>query len=167
MEEWKDIIGYEGYYQISSYGQVKNIKTNKILKGDLNNLGYRRVTLYSPIKKRFFIHRLVALHFCKGYNENLVVNHIDGDKLNNIASNLEWVTHSENDKHAYKLNLRKLHPCTFKHRILAFDKNTYQLVKIYENSIECSKDLKVSRVNIYNCCNGKQKTCCGFILEYE
>ena len=41
MEEWKDIEGYEGYYQISSYGNVRNIKTNKILVGDTNNIGYR------------------------------------------------------------------------------------------------------------------------------
>lgn len=52
MEIWKDIIGYEGYYQISNLGNVKNIQTNKILIGDTNNLGYGRVTLYTPIKKK-------------------------------------------------------------------------------------------------------------------
>ena len=60
MEKWKDIIGYEGYYQISNFGNVRNVQTNKILIGDTNNAGYKRVTLYKPIKKRFFIHRLVA-----------------------------------------------------------------------------------------------------------
>ena len=79
MEIWKDIKDYEGYYQISSNGQVKSLLTNKILIGDTNNLGYRRVTLYSPIKKRFFIHRLVALHFCEGYQDGLIVNHKDGN----------------------------------------------------------------------------------------
>lgn len=69
MEEWKDIKDYEGYYQISSYGQAKNIKTGQILKGDINNIGYKRVYLYVPVKKRFFIHRLVALHFCEGYQK--------------------------------------------------------------------------------------------------
>lgn len=118
-------------------------------------MGYRRVTLYAPIKKRFFIHRLVALHFCEGANDELVVNHIDGNKLNNAATNLEWVTHSQNDLHAYKLNLRQSHPCTFKHRILAYDKNTLELVKIYENTRICADDLQVARSNIYNCCNGK------------
>ena len=166
MEIWKDIQGYEGYYQISNIGQVKNIKTNKILIGDLNNIGYRRVTLYAPIKKRFFIHRLVALHFCENKDNKEVVNHIDGNKLNNNADNLEWVTHSENDKHAYKLNLRKTYPCQFKHKIEAYDKNGL-LVKVYKNVQECCDDLKVARSNVYNCCNGKQKTCKGYTLKYE
>ena len=53
MEEWKDIQNYEGYYQISSEGNVRNVKTGRILIGDKNNMGYRRVTLYTPIKKDF------------------------------------------------------------------------------------------------------------------
>lgn len=136
-EQWIDIKGYEGYYQISNFGNVKNTKTNKILMGDCNNLGYRRVILYAPVKKRFFVHRLVAMHFCEGYNEDLVVNHIDGNKLNNHSNNLEWVTRSENDLHAFKLNLRKPNPCQFKHSILAYDKSTMEFVKEYANIAEC------------------------------
>ena len=164
-EEWRSIQGYENYYEISSYGNVRNIKTGKCLIGDKNSIGYKRVTLYSPIKKRFFIHRLVALHFCDGYKEDLVVNHKDGNKLNNHADNLEWVTRSENDLHAFKNNLRKTYPCKFKHKIEAYDSNG-KLLKIYQNIQECQDDLKVSRSCIYNCCNGKQKTCKGYILKY-
>ena len=167
MEEWKDIKDYEGYYQISSYGQVKNIKTGQILKGDINSIGYKRVYLYVPVKKRFFIHRLVALHFCEGYQKDLVVNHKDGNKLNNVAKNLEWVTHSENDLHAYQLNLRKPHPCQFKHRIIAYDLCTKETIKIYDNVEDCCNDLKVARSNVYNCCNNKQKSCRGYGLKYE
>lgn len=54
MEIWKDIKGYEDFYEVSSYGNVRNKKTNIILKGDTNSVGYRRVTLYVPVKKRFF-----------------------------------------------------------------------------------------------------------------
>lgn len=167
MEIWKDIKDYEGYYQVSSYGQVKSLLTNKILVGDTNSLGYRRVTLYAPIKKRFFIHRLVALHFCKGYQENLIVNHKDGNKTNNKVENLEWVTRSENDLHAYKNNLRKSYPCQFKHKIIAYNLTTGEIVKIYNNADSCAKDLKVARTNIYNCCNKKQKSCRGFGLRYD
>lgn len=167
MEEWKDIQNYEGYYQISSEGNVRNVKTGRILIGDKNNMGYKRVTLYTPIKKRFFIHQLVAKHFCSGYKEGLVVNHIDGNKLNNKANNLEWVTRSQNDLHAFEHNLRKTYPCTFKHRIIAKDPITKEIKKIYENTQECCNDLKVARSNIYNCCNGKQKTCRGYELQYE
>ena len=167
MEIWKDIIGYEGYYQISSEGNVRNIKTRQILIGDTNNLGYRRVTLYSPIKKRFFVHRLVALHFCEGYSEELVVNHKDGNKQNNNYTNLEWVTRSENDLHAYEMNLRQPHPCTFKHRIISYDLKTGETIKIYENTQACCDDLNVKRPNVYACCNGKQKSCRGIGLKYE
>ena len=167
MEIWKDIKGYEGYYQISSNGNVRNIKTNYTLIGDINNTGYRRVTLYAPIKKRFFIHKLVASHFCDGFSENLVVNHKDGNKLNNNYQNLEWVTRSENDLHAYKLNLRQSHPCTFKHRIISYNLETGKIIKIYNNTQECCDDLKVKRSNVYNCCNGKQKSCRGIGLKYE
>ena len=167
MEIWKDIKDYEGYYQISSEGNVRNTKTQQILKGDTNNLGYRRVTLYTPIRKRFFIHRLVALHFCEGYSEELVVNHKDGNKQNNNYLNLEWVTRSENDLHAYNMNLRQPHPCNFKHRIISYNLKTNEIIKIYENTQECCDDLKVARANVYNCCNGKQKSCRGIGLKYE
>ena len=110
---------------------------------------------------------MVAYHFCEGYQDNLVVNHKDGNKQNNKADNLEWVTRSQNDLHAYKLNLRQPHPCQFKHRIIACDVNSGNIIKIYNNVQECCDDLKVARSNIYNCCNGKQKTCRGYKLKYE
>ena len=167
MEEWKDVNGYEGYYQVSSFGHVKNVKTGKILVGDTNNVGYKRVWLYTPVKKRFFIHRLVASHFCEGYQEGFVVNHKDGNKLNNSFENLEWVTHSENDLHAYKLNLRSPNPCQFKHKIVVYDLNTGTTIKVYENVEDCCKDLNVARANVYNCCNGKQHSCRGYGLRYK
>ncbi len=167
MEIWKDIRGYEGYYQISNCGSVKNLQTGKLLIGDKNSMGYKRVILYKPIKKRFFVHRLVAIHFCDGYKDNLVVNHIDGDKSNNKAENLEWITRSENDLHAFKLGLRKTYPCLFKYTVLCYDKNTMKFIKEYPNAQACSDDLHVQRANIYSCCNGKQKSCRGYILKYK
>ena len=166
MEIWKDIKDYEGYYQVSSEGKIKNVTTNKILIGDKNSAGYKRVWLYNPIKKRVFVHRIVAFAFCKGYKENKVVNHKDGNKDNNKAENLEWVTRSENDLHAYKHNLRKPNPCKFKRKIAAYDNETMELYKVYDNTEECCRDLNVSRTNIYNCCNGKQLTCKGYRLVY-
>lgn len=166
MEIWKDIEGYEGKYQVSSYGNVKNIKTNHILIGDNNSIGYRRVVLSSPIKKRFFVHYLVAKHFCEGYKDGLIINHKDGNKLNNHADNLEWVTRSENDKHAFSLGLRSIYPCTFKNKIITYDLQTGEIVKAYNNTQECCDDLHVQRPSVYNCCNGKQKSCKGFGLKY-
>jgi hypothetical protein len=76
--------------------------------GDTNNVGYYRVCLYKPKKKRYFRHRLVAEHFI--FNDDpdnrVFVNHIDGDKSHNCISNLEWVTQSENELHAFKHGLK-------------------------------------------------------------
>lgn len=166
MEIWKDIKNYEGYYQVSSEGHIRNVNTGHILKGDTNNLGYRRVWLYAPIAKRMFIHRLVAMAFCENWPEEKVVNHKDGDKQNNTASNLEWVTRSENDLHAFRLGLRSVHPRQFKHKIIAYNKDG-SIYKIYDNVQMCCDDLKVARSNIYSCCNGKQQTCRGYKLTYS
>ena len=105
METWKTILENENY-EVSNFGNVRNKHNKKLLTGDVNNIGYRRVILYYGKKQRFFVHRLVAFYFCEGYAEGLVVNHKDGCKLNNNADNLEWVTRSENDLHAVRLGLR-------------------------------------------------------------
>ncbi|MBE6156961.1 MAG: hypothetical protein E7161_04395 [Firmicutes bacterium] len=119
-EIWKDIKNYEGFYQISNYGRVKSVerirkgKTNqiylqkeRILKQHLNKkTGYYQVYLTkNSVPKLFLCHRLVAKAFIKNSNNKVFVNHIDGNKKNNIADNLEWCTHSENIQHAYNNNL--------------------------------------------------------------
>ena len=110
IEVWKDIVGYEGKYQVSNMGRVKSLVDNngkpreKILKQKINNYGYHRVGLYKGKKQKWYqVHRLVAMAFVDGYEEGLVVNHIDEDKTNNCAWNLEWVTttynNTYNDRH--------------------------------------------------------------------
>lgn len=134
IEIWKPIKNYENYYSISNLGNVKNNKTGKILCGDINNAGYRRITLYNPVRKRYFIHRLVAYHFCDGYSSELVVNHVDGNKLNNYYKNLEWVTRSENDLHAYRLRLR-IPYCGISGIVYyqSFDLSTGAVLKVFTN----------------------------------
>lgn len=66
-----------------------------------NGVSYLRVGLSTNSNKKFInIHRLVAIHFCEGFKEGLVVNHKDGNTLNNHYSNLEWVTQKQNNDHA-------------------------------------------------------------------
>lgn len=103
MEMWKDIEGFEGRYQISSWGRVRN-KDGMILKPYTNNKGYVKISLQEgrrAIKKR--IHRLVAQAFIPNPYNLPQVNHKDGNKQNNSYTNLEWVTNSENLRHAREM----------------------------------------------------------------
>jgi len=98
-----NISGYEEY-SVTEAGVVVNTRTNKILKPDLNSAGYQRVTMSANGKiKRMTVHRIVALTYLG--DSDLVVNHKDGNKLNNHYSNLEWVSQSENRKHAFRHKL--------------------------------------------------------------
>lgn len=121
MEAWQQIKGWSNY-EVSSYGRVRSkerIKYNrgnkticklkgKILKQRVGKDGYAYVTLYESgqINKRktYKVHRLVAEYFCKKEPE-LVVNHLNGNKLDNAHYNLEWCTQSENIRHSFRLGL--------------------------------------------------------------
>jgi hypothetical protein len=108
-EEWKEIIEYEGYF-VSSLGEImskRRDKNGKLLRGEVTKDGYARVTIMNISPNRFFIHRLVAESFIPNPENKPCVNHIDGNKLNNKISNLEWVTYSENTIHCIQNNLVK------------------------------------------------------------
>lgn len=106
-ELWKDVIDYEGLYQVSNLGRVKSLQTSnkKELIKSLHTAhsGYVCVTLNKKSKSETtYVHRLVAKAFHPNPDNKKVVNHIDSNKANNNASNLEWVTYSENLKHSFK-----------------------------------------------------------------
>lgn len=111
MEEWKDIEGYEGMYQVSNLGRVRSFKKyreGRILKSFPDPNGYLKVSLSKNNKlKNHRVHRLVAIHFIPNPQNKSQVNHIDGNKQNDNVNNLEWSTPSENGKHAYKIGLSK------------------------------------------------------------
>jgi hypothetical protein len=109
MEIWKDIEGYNGVYKVSNYGNVKSLAgiKERILKPYYDKDGYERVVFsYKTKRKNYSIHRLVASHFVSKNKHKNIVNHIDGVKTNNHASNLEWCTNHENILHAEKMGLR-------------------------------------------------------------
>jgi hypothetical protein len=111
MENWKDIDGFE-HYVVSNTGLVKHKRTNRISHGWLCHWGYKIVTLYQDGKKHgISMHNLVAKAFIGQVPHGFVVNHIDGNKLNNDIANLEIVTISENNKHAYRIGLKKPTKC--------------------------------------------------------
>lgn len=115
-EHWLPCPDFEAFYEVSDQGRVKRIapamgaRVGRILRAGLTTSGYRMVILSIPTgQKAGAVHRLVARAFHGepiGPASN--VNHIDGNKQNNFAVNLEWVTHSENSKHAYRLGLSEL-----------------------------------------------------------
>ncbi len=98
MEIWRDIDGYEGHYQVSSYGNVRSVKKEPyVLKGDYQSNGYKRVYLWKDGRKENrLVHRLVALSFLPNPNGYTDVNHIDEVKSNNNYENLQWCTHIYN-----------------------------------------------------------------------
>jgi len=112
MEIWKDVVGYEDYFQISNEGRLYSKRTQKILKQTISKTGYYTVSTRfggrTGVVKCFKMHRLVADAFIYNPLEKPVVNHIDGNKLNNNVGNLEWVTDSENSRHAHRTGLVKV-----------------------------------------------------------
>ncbi len=101
---WKPIIGFEGIYSVSEFGDVRRDKTGRILKQEITRTGYLRIDIGKKIRKQ--ISRLVIESFLGPRPEGMFCNHIDGDKTNNHISNLEYVTQSDNEKHAYRIGLR-------------------------------------------------------------
>jgi len=107
QKEWKNIEDFPNY-EISNYGEIRNKKTDKILKAWSTERGYPRVDLCKDgNKKPYRIHRLVTKYFVPNPQNKTYVNHKDGNKKNNRADNLEWCTAKENTTHAIKNGLLK------------------------------------------------------------
>jgi len=102
MGIWKDIKGFEGMYQASTCGHIRNSRTGHIMSPCLNRKGYPQTSLWKNKKGHSkTIHRHVAETFIPNPENKPQVNHIDGNKLNNNIDNLEWNTSNENIQHAY------------------------------------------------------------------
>lgn len=160
-ERWKNITGYEGYYQVSNLGRVRSLnmdvwngrvfykKAGRILKPIPigNYLGVQLCV--NKVHKKFYIHRLVAQSFIENPQSKKEVNHINGDRTNNEVTNLEWNTRKENEKHAHETGLKNLtgenNPmCKFSDETIKEIRTLYKTGK-YKQS-ELAKMFGVSRM---------------------
>lgn len=104
MIEWRSIAGWEGQYEVSNTGRVRNVLTGRLFHVNANSKGYVHVSLYRRKPERpktYKVHRLVAEAFLPNPDGLEQVNHKDLNKLNNAVANLEWVSHKDNQAHAY------------------------------------------------------------------
>lgn len=169
-EIWKDIPEYEGLYQVSNMGRIKSlprngtIKQERILKQTEDNNGYLVVGLHRNNKqKKMCVHWLVANAFIPKNIEYKVINHIDGNKHNNILNNLERCTQSHNVKEAFRIGLEV--PNNEK-KVLQFDRNN-NFIKEWKSASEAERKLKISQANISACCRGVRKTTGNYIWRFK
>lgn len=159
MEIWKDIKGYEGYYQVSNLGRVYSLKSNKLIRPHRNNKGYLKIHLYKKGDvKRCLVHRLVAEAYLSNPNNYPQVNHKDENKTNNCVSNLEFCDCKYNicygtghDRAAEKI--KKAVFCI-------------ELKKVFKSITEASEETGVCLQSISLCCHGKRKTAGGYIWVF-
>lgn len=159
MERWLEIEEAPRYL-ISSLGRIQNRMTGRFLKTGPNNSGYPNVTLTNYNGERIFrgVHVLVAEAFFNGEHRGLEPNHRDGVKSNNFVGNLEWMTHSENEKHAWRTGLKKPLPGT-PIRVVGTE-------VVYQSQHECARSLGLRQSDIANCLSGRQPTTHGYAFEY-
>lgn len=185
-EVWKDIAEYEGLYQVSNMGRIRTlervvqfgsqqriIKPN-IRKQKVKNGGYMFIQLAKNGKQKcFHVHRLVAYAFCDGYAAKLQVNHIDGNRRNNVCTNLEWCSRSENQKHAYRVLKRECYMNgkygSLSHRskpIIQLSLNG-EFIRNWDCAATVERELGISESNIRKCLYGKSKQSHGFRWVYN
>ena len=157
--EWVKIQDFPKY-EVNRHGQIRNAKTNRILKPK-NGHDYPTVTLYNhegaSDKK---IHRVVAETFHDNTDPSLDVNHKDGCKTNSSADNLEWCTRSENIKHAYNTGLKKPSGPHEIHKVRIVETG-----EIYESARECARIIGGSQAHISRCLTGERRTHMGYHFE--
>lgn len=164
-------------YEINNIGKVRNKKTKKILKPAISNKGYYLVSLSNKCKAHTYtVHKLVMEHFNRCSFNKEVINHIDGNKLNNNIDNLEYVTQKENVIKAWKNNLcENIRKSAFniKHsRSIKTSKPVIQydldgnILNKFVSVREAEEKTGIDNSLIIRVCKGKQKLTHNFIFRY-
>lgn len=162
VELWKDIEGFEGLYQVSNLGRIKSAFREGTKGGIIKQFiihNYPKVNLHKNGESHFiYTHRLVAKAFIPNPLNKPQINHINGNKCDNRAINLEWATSQENLQHAIDTGLRK-----FK-KVAQIKNGT--LIKTYLNCRRASIETGIPQPNIWYCLSGKHKTSGGYEWKY-
>lgn len=175
-ETWKDVEGFEGFYQISDKGRLRSVDrescgkkyTGKILsdKGERKTGYVVDVLSKGGTKKTIRRHRLVAAAFLGREDGKTEVNHIDGNKENNCVENLEWVTPNENKEHAWTTGITKKPPHTQETRAVLQIRDGVVLAEYMSLKI-AGEENGISAADICKCCSGKRKSAGGFGWKYK
>lgn len=167
-EVWKDVAGYEGKYKVSDQGRVLSLKSNLILKQRKTKNGYLQVHLRNKkISRTMYVHRLVGAAFCsnpKGLNE---INHLDENKENNIATNLQWCTHLENLMYGtrnIRVSIKKKNNVLVSFHVEQYTKDG-RFIKSYPSMAEASRQTGFLVGEISRATRGIYKTYKGFVWE--
>jgi archaeosine-15-forming tRNA-guanine transglycosylase len=174
VEIWKDIEGYENIYQVSNLGRIRRVNQSgyRIRKQKVNK-GYFLITLSKDaIQKTFLVHRLVGLAFVDNPKMKPEINHLDENKLNNRANNLQWVTSKENANWGTRnsriseyVRHNPVSVCKTK-RVNQICKDTKKIIATYESMGEVVRKFGYHQGNISECCSGKRREANGFLWSY-
>jgi hypothetical protein len=171
-ESWKSVVGYEGLYEVSSFGCVKSLKRKyageRMLKQRKASSGYLYVDLYkNGTRKSFRVHKLVANSFVENPLSLPQINHIDGNKQNNNVRNLEWCTARGNIVHAVKHGLKR---STRNHAAISKTVKMYTsdgaYINTYPSTREAERQTGILQQSISKCCLGKRRTAGGYTWRY-
>ena len=174
-EIWADIAGYEGKYQVSSFGSVRSLDYRntgraKIMEPQDNGHGYLYIGLRDGTKRRDYryVHRLVAETFIPNPLNLPTINHLDENKRNNVVANLAWCTIAENlsygSRHTKEIETqRRTHP---NRKAVAQYSLDGKLVRVYGSQREAERETGIPAPNISSCANGRLRTCGGFIFAF-
>ena len=154
MEIFKDIKGYPDY-QVSDQGRVWNAKTQRMLKPSIRPNGYFQVNMVAAngLRKKEYIHRLVALTFIENPDNKPQIDHIDRDRGNNTVNNLRWVSSSENQRNT-----------TQNHPINQYDQDGI-LIAEYQSIAAAVEAVNGTTSGMYSHLQGKAKTYKGFVFK--
>ena len=169
MEVWKDIKGFEGLYRVSNTGKVFSTRRNKLLQCKIDRYGYRCVVLWNGKNNHRTVHRLVADAFVPHVEGCNIVNHIDCDKQNNNADNLEWTTVQGNTKHAYDNNvlyqdhMKAVHKMGVEARKIKLDAYLDgEYIGSFNGKKTAAEALGISEKTVYNRLHGRFTSRAGY-----